>query len=251
MALSEGEASSDDDQALQHRRTHPSEKYLKEQSEDEIDRQVKAIVRFALCAETKRTNIKKDDLVKRVDNSRAFQAIFERAQERLRMLFGVELVNLPVRERKTGPKDGLSSQSSKSNSYVLRSVLPPEETEDMAIATSELSYTVLLCVTLSVICASGQTMPEESLRKYLKKFEGSLEESYGSVLDLIELFVKEGYLGKVKGQRVGSEFESFDVFWGPRAKVEFGGDSLISFLTEVFPQLSVDAIKIAVQRATA
>ncbi|KAJ3106826.1 hypothetical protein HDU97_005538 [Phlyctochytrium planicorne] len=219
-------------------------------STDEINRQVRAIVRFAICAENKRATIKREDLVKRVSDSRAFGAIFERAQTMLRRVFGMELVNLPVKEK--NPKAAAGSQATgKSNSYILRSVLPSEETEGWAIPQNDLPYHVLLCLALTLVYTSGQELAEDTLRKMLSKFEPYIADSLGSVKDLIDTFVKEGYLSKIKVHRATSEFESFDVLWGPRAKVEYSPESIVNFLSKVFPNLEKNTLTQAVSRASA
>lgn len=63
----------------------------------------KKLVRYALACEHARIPIKRDGIREKVlgSNSRSFKTIFEGAQLQLRHVFGMEMEELPVREKRT------------------------------------------------------------------------------------------------------------------------------------------------------
>jgi hypothetical protein len=68
--------------------------------EDQI---VKKLVRYALACEYARIPIKRDGIREKVlgNNSRSFKTVFDSAQEQLRQVFGMEMEELPVKEKRT------------------------------------------------------------------------------------------------------------------------------------------------------
>jgi hypothetical protein len=63
----------------------------------------KKLVRLALACEYQRKPIRRQDITEKVlgTNSRAFKEVFQRAQHELELVFGMRLVELPVKERVT------------------------------------------------------------------------------------------------------------------------------------------------------
>lgn len=59
-----------------------------------------ALVRMALATGAKKQILRRDDIKKILnDNRRAFSAVFQRAQEYLKGIFGMELVQTTLKER--------------------------------------------------------------------------------------------------------------------------------------------------------
>ncbi|PSR80873.1 MAGE family-domain-containing protein [Coniella lustricola] len=75
---------------------------------------IKKLVRYALACEFSRTPIRRDGIREKVlgDQGRAFKRVFEGAQGILRTVFGMEMVELPVKDRltKEEKRKGISSR---------------------------------------------------------------------------------------------------------------------------------------------
>lgn len=69
-----------------------------------LDAMVKKMVRLALASEYSRLPIRRTDISTKVlgeQGSRQFKTVFEQAQKSLRTKFGMEMVELPAREKVT------------------------------------------------------------------------------------------------------------------------------------------------------
>lgn len=83
-----------------------------EQQDDDVDMDrsggseaqlVHKLVRYALACEYARIPIKRDGIREKVlgNNARSFKRVFDDAQTQLRQVFGVEMAELPVKEKRT------------------------------------------------------------------------------------------------------------------------------------------------------
>lgn len=84
-----------------------------------LDTMVKKMVRLALASEYSRLPIRRTDISAKVlgeQGTRQFKTVFETAQKLLRSKFGMEMVELPAREKVTiGQRRGELSESAPSN----------------------------------------------------------------------------------------------------------------------------------------
>lgn len=73
------------------------------QADSSLDQMVKKLVRLALASEYQRRPIRRADISEKVLGSqgRQFKSVFERAQLDLRAVFGMEMVELPARDKVT------------------------------------------------------------------------------------------------------------------------------------------------------
>lgn len=64
---------------------------------------VKKLVRYALACDFSRTSIRRDGIKEKVlgDQGRAFRRIFDGAQKTLQLVFGMEMVELPIKDKLT------------------------------------------------------------------------------------------------------------------------------------------------------
>ncbi|KAF8063435.1 MAGE family-domain-containing protein [Lyophyllum atratum] len=116
----------------------------------EIKRKANELVRLALFTEHKRTPLRREDISKKVlgTNTRAFNRVFDRAQDILQTTFGMEFAELQTRAGLDGdaahPDDelrqarGATGMKKKaaavgSKTYILRSVLDPVIIEHAAL----------------------------------------------------------------------------------------------------------------------
>lgn len=129
-----------------------------ENGDSDLGRKANDLVRLALFCEHKRTPLRRDDITKKVlgaNASRAFNSVFLAAQEKLRKVFGMELVEIPSRagldqdnntngneedlaeaRRATGVKKKSVALGSKT--YMLRSCLHPLIIERAALTDEQI-----------------------------------------------------------------------------------------------------------------
>lgn len=214
---------------------------------------VKKMVRFALACEYQRRPIRRPDITDKVlgaGHSRNFKRVFEQAQARLQSVFGMEMVELPARERVT-IREKRAQKGAPANkapaSWVLRSTLPTEF-HDPAIlppsaaptAAEEGMYTSIYTVLIALISLSGGALPEAKMERYLRRLgmeDQTPVTGYAKTEQLLKRMEKEGYLLKVKEAATAGEE---DVSWhvGPRGKVEVGDDGVRGLGSAVYGDLN-------------
>ncbi|KAI8820592.1 MAGE family-domain-containing protein [Fimicolochytrium jonesii] len=222
-------------------------------SEEDVNRMVKDLVRLALAMEQRRQPLKREDITKRVlkDHPRAFNVVFERAQERLRSTFGMEMAELTTRDKRqtatqAARRAATATQTAKSTStrsYVLRSTLTPQERAAVVDWGDEEFVMVLLCIILGIILVNGKRIEEGDLTTYLKRLGLNLtsprpHRTLGLISDHITTFTKHAYLDKVKTPGVDADVVEYS--WGPRAKVECSERDMVAFVVGVYPDLTVE-----------
>ncbi|KDR73080.1 hypothetical protein GALMADRAFT_158688 [Galerina marginata CBS 339.88] len=121
--------------------------------DSDIIRKANALVRLALFTEHKRTVLRREEINKKAlgSSARAFNQIFELAQNKLRGTFGMQLVELPSRAgldqdgNEDGPSEaqiatGIKKKANAvgSKTYILRSVLEPVLIEHAAQTEEEI-----------------------------------------------------------------------------------------------------------------
>jgi len=216
-----------------------AQKSAQELPADDLDRKVKAIVRMALFHERQRTTLKREEISKNVlkDTPRIFAYVFNAAQEKLRQVFGLELVELPVKDKKVvpGKKQPTTMASGTSKQYVLRNLLKAEVNQ-LINWRDELPKMGLLYVILSLILMSGDhVLTEESLWHHLKTLRVYKDKDhplFGEPDKIITQYVKENFI--VKNKVVTNNQETFEFRWGPRARVEVSAESIVEFISEIY-----------------
>ncbi|KAF5375853.1 hypothetical protein D9615_008195 [Tricholomella constricta] len=128
---------------------------IADEAETETKRKANELVRLALFTEQRRTALRREDISKKVlgNNPRAFNRVFDRAQDILRKTFGMELAELQTRagldadatnaddelsqaRNATGVKKKAAAVGSKT--YILRSVLDPVIIEHAALTDEQI-----------------------------------------------------------------------------------------------------------------
>lgn len=118
-------------------------------------------MRLAICKERKRAILTREALNKDVlkDAPRgSFVPIFEEAQEKLREVFGMEMVELPSKDKGTGAAKKAAAKSTKQ--YVLRSTLDPKKMSKVLAWKKELPSMSVLYVILALIMMSNDVLTE-------------------------------------------------------------------------------------------
>ncbi|KAL2149978.1 hypothetical protein VTH82DRAFT_7654 [Thermothelomyces myriococcoides] len=229
---------------------------------DETSQLIKNLVRYALACEYSRTPIRRDGIREKVPviNPREFRKVFEGAQKQLRATFGMEMVELPTKDRnlmtteqkRKAAKSQSSQKETSSNAYVLTSILPEEYTTPAIMAPSkvesadgEASYIALYTTIIAIITLSGGELSEPRLRRHLSRLNAaeympsmnphdsnSPSEKTEAVL---QRMVRQGYLVRVTDSRSGGDDDDAATWHvGPRGKVEVDKEAIAAFVRTVY-----------------
>ena len=200
---------------------------------------VKKLVRLALASEYSRIPLRRTDISTKIfrdgnsQSARQFKGIFAEAQKQLKNVFGMQLVELPSKE-KTSLKDRRNQAtqtkvpSTTSKSWILVSVLPKAYKENKNImqpthapsVLSESEYTAFYTVVVGMIYLNSNELTEQKLERYLKRFNAETNTPVGTLEKTVARMIREGYVEK-KRENVGGE-DQISYVVGPRGKVEVG-----------------------------
>lgn len=220
---------------------------------------VKNMVRLALACEYSRTPIRRGDITTKVlgaTGGRQFKAVFAEAQIQLRGTFGMEMTELPVKEKVTlaQRRAAQKSQTTQKSSatWILTSVLPerfrqPEILPPSQAPTLELEsqYTGLYTFVVSLIYLNGGMLPDAKMERYLKRvnIEDAAAQNIVNILNsggdktekLLKRTEKDGYVIKVKDNSTGEEVVEWIV--GPRGKTEIGDSGVRGMVNQVYGEV--------------
>ncbi|CCU75378.1 hypothetical protein BGHDH14_bgh04901 [Blumeria hordei DH14] len=230
---------------------------------EELNQNVKRLVRYALACEYQRLTIKRAGIVEKVIGKQRcnFKLVFETAQKRLRDEFGLEMVELPSRvkitlkEKKAAQKQRAASKSS--STYILKSTLPPEYRKPEIISppinhsqSDEAAYmgiyTVIIC--LIRLSADGQ-ISSHQLEKYLKRLNLDKNCGIGTTSDVLVRMKKDNYLHEYKVH--DDELHTSEWRVGPRGLVEIDSEAIAKFIHEIYGDSISDQVEKRLQRSLA
>ncbi|KAI0118208.1 MAGE protein [Nemania sp. FL0031] len=212
------------------------------------DQLVKKLVRYALACEYARITIKRDGIRDKVlgTHARSFRRVFDAAQEQLQKVFGMEMMELPIREKRTlkdkqkAVKRGASQASASSRQYILVSSLPREYRIQPVIgpsripsAAEEAAYVGFYTVIISLITLSSGELSDMKLRRYLTRLNASQNLPMDKTDHVLQKLIRQGYLDKVV-ERVEGDEDSITWCVGPRGKVEVSPQSIARVVSEVW-----------------
>ncbi|KAH6888152.1 MAGE family-domain-containing protein [Thelonectria olida] len=223
------------------------------------DQMAKKLVRYAISCEFSRTAIRRDGIKERVlgNQGRSFRRIFELAQKQLRDVWGMELRELPVREKmslqeKRAAMKSNSQPKSGSGAYILSSTLPaayraaailsPSKTPS---ADDEATYVAFYTMVVSMIWLNNGELSEQKLKRYLSRLNADRNVSMDKTEVIFKRMEKQGYVvKKVDRPPIGQDGD-MTITWhvGPRAKEEIGLDGVIGMVTEVYEEWDEDMEK--------
>ncbi|KAI1362422.1 MAGE protein [Xylaria arbuscula] len=212
------------------------------------DQLVKKLVRYALACEYARIPIRRDGIREKVlgAHARSFRRVFDAAQEQLQKVFGMEMAELPVREKRTlkdkqkAVKRGASQASASSRQYVLISCLPKEYRTQPVIAPSrmpsaaeEAAYVAFYTIVISLITLSNGELSDMKLRRYLTRLNASQNLPTDKTDNVLQKLIRQGYLDKIV-ERVEGDEDAVTWCVGPRGKVEVSPQSIAQVVSEVW-----------------
>jgi len=211
------------DTASTQRSTSHLEKQFAQMSVQDRDRLANDIVRYMLAADYKKVPIKQADIKKHAlkDYSRSFNSLMKMAAEKLRSVFGIDVVE---------------TDWGKQKAYMLINVLDNKyDAAHQTWSPDDHAVMGLTMVILSVIFMKGNVLTEEDLFDLLNRLGISLDhpdETFGDVRGLIFTdFVRKGYL-EVEREH-GSDPPTHLFRWGPRAQVETSKRHAMDFMCQV------------------
>ncbi|TQW00970.1 hypothetical protein V2A60_001999 [Cordyceps javanica] len=216
----------------------------------------KKLVRYALSCEYSRTPIRRDGIKERVLGSqgRAFRRIFALAQKQLRTIWGMELRELPVREKMLLQEKRQAMRSNAqpktgSGAYILTSILPAAYRSAAIIPPSriptledEATYLAFYTMVVSLIWLSANELSEPKLKRHLSRLNADKNVGSEKTELTLKRMERQGYVvRKVDRPPVGHDGEEI-VTWhlGPRGREEIGLDGVMGFVREVYGEPSED-----------
>ncbi|KAF5648309.1 non-structural maintenance of chromosome element 3 [Fusarium sp. NRRL 52700] len=214
------------------------------------DQLVKKLVRYVISCEYSRTTIRRDGIKERVlgTQGRSFRRIFDLAQTQLRRVWGMELRELPVREKmslqeKRQAMKANSQPKLGSGAYILTSILPEAYRHAAILAPSktpsaddEATYTGFYTMIISVISLSGGELSDQKLKRYLQRLNADRNVSMEKTEIIFKRMEKQGYVVKrVERPPLGQDGDSTTTWHvGPRGKEEVGVDGVMGMTREVY-----------------
>ncbi|KAM7205619.1 MAGE family domain containing protein [Rhypophila sp. PSN 637] len=256
---------SDEEDTIQHDQTledddEDGDERMGDGSRDETSQLIKKLVRYALACEFSRTPIRRDGIKEKVlgSNGREFKKVFAGAQKQLKATFGMEMVELPARDRNLMTTDqkrkAAKSQSQKeptSNAYVLVTKLPEEYRTPTIITPSkvqsadgEASYIAIYTLIIAIITLSGGELSDPRLRRHLARLNAADNMPSANPLDpnvssekteiVLQRMIKQGYLVKVVESKSQGDEEGIIWHVGPRGKVEVNNEAIASVVRTVY-----------------
>lgn len=216
---------------------------------DTLDGLIRKLVRYALACEYSRQNIRREGIREKIigthGRGHSFKKIFDGAQKELEIKFGMQMVELPAREKVTqrerrgAAQKNTQTYASSSSSYILTSILPkayrvPKIMPASSVLTTflEATYIGLYTTIISLIYLAGGSLGEGKLDRYLKRLNANENMPLDTSTKVMAKMVKDGYLIKIKEINNGEEFTEWRV--GPRGKVEVGVNGVAGLVEHVY-----------------
>ena len=216
---------------------------------------IKKLVRLALATEYSRTPLRRSDISTKIFKDAnttgrskiSFQKVFDGAQKVLRDTFGMQLIELPSKE-KTSLKDRrtqatqtkVTTNTTSSKSWILTSTLPPELKTNPTLSQPshapnveiEANYTALYTFILSLIYLNSNSLTDQKLDRYLKRVNADTYTPLGNKEKLLQRMMREGYVDKRRDTSSGEEV----IEWvpGPRGMVEVGVQGVTGLVKTVY-----------------
>lgn len=169
-------------------------------------------------------------------------------------MFGMELTELPVKEKVTVSQKRAAQRSgtqgsSTSKAYILTSTLPARyrkygvlQPPQIPSTGAEASYVGLTTFILALIYLSAsQTISESRLEKHLRRMNADNYVLAGEKTEkVLKRMEKENYIVKVRERDGGGE-ESVEYVIGPRGKVEVGERGVAGLVRGVYGKKDAEA----------
>lgn len=217
--------------------------------EEQQDELTQRFLRYMLCRNARKRPVRRGELTKHLfrnmDNIRSKQRIFngalQRAKLTLRTVYGMEVVELKRRVRRSTTQRSIASASASQSSgpsankaYILVSTLPLGSRVEDRTRLAEIGF--LTVVAAVILLTPGCRIEEESLYRALERIgvfvkdrSGHKQINHGNVKELLEKeWPEQWYLEREK--------EGTEYFYslGPRLQAEVDDKDLVDFVDAVY-----------------
>ncbi|KAL1955330.1 hypothetical protein VTO42DRAFT_8670 [Malbranchea cinnamomea] len=220
-----------------------SSQYTQSPSHDAV---VKKLVRLALACEYSRQPIRRTDITAKVfgeQGSREFKYVFDEAQRVLRERFGMQMVELPLKEKITVSQRRAAQRAEKpsttSKSWIVTSTLPAAYRTPTILPPSrapstftESTYIALYTFIIALVMLCGGSIEESRLDRCLRRVNADSYTPLDRTDRLLARMCKDGYLVRHRDTDGGEEVVEY--FVGPRGKVEVGVNGVSGLVKEVY-----------------
>ncbi|KAF6810024.1 mage family protein [Colletotrichum sojae] len=226
----------------------------------------KKLVRYALACEFSRTPIRRDGIKERVlgDHGRSFRKVFDLAQQQLRLVWGMELRELSVKEKYTmaEKRQGKSGAALKSGSqaktssgvFVLSTTLPAPYRDPRILAPAkapsaefEAAFVGFYTTIVSLVTLSGGELSDQKLRRQLSRLNAEERVAGEKTEDVLKRMQNQGYVVRKVQKNPASQANdgSEDITWlaGPRGQEEVGTESVMGFVRAVYGDQADDELE--------
>ncbi|KAI6369987.1 hypothetical protein MCOR25_004330 [Pyricularia grisea] len=211
---------------------------------------IKKLVRYALACEYSRTPIRREGIRDKVlgAHGRSFRNVFEGAQKQLRAVFGMEMVELPVRDKTTlsveEQRRAAKSQSkgtTSSNTYILVTTLPEDYRTAAIVAPSkvptaekEAAYVGLYSMIVTIIQLNRGELSDPKLKRYLQRLNAETNTPVEKTDLLLQRLIRQNYIVKTVERNPQNDDDAITWRVGPRAKQELTDESMASIVRDVY-----------------
>lgn len=208
-----------------------AQKTIASMDRGEKEKRLNDLVQYLLVMDQKKIPIKKQDINKHVlkEFSKAFPVMIKLAADKLRNVFGIELV--PLDDKLKGSYILVNKIDVDTDDQEQAGGFNPVEWSDEDNAS-----TGLLMVILSLVFMNGKVMQDSQLWHVLKKLgvdQDCQHEFFGDVKKLVSTeFVRQGYLEFTR--QPNSDPPVFDVRWGQRAQKELPLRYCLQFVSQLY-----------------
>ncbi|KMU79028.1 hypothetical protein CISG_07335 [Coccidioides immitis RMSCC 3703] len=254
---SDDEYQSPEPSNAQSRRRTAVDSFIANDSDEEDDSQlgatqvlgvnpmVKKMVRLALASEYSRQVIRRNDISQKVlgEGSRQFKPAFAGAQDVLKNVFGMQMIEQPMKDRLTVSQrraaQRVDKPSSSSKSWTLvrtpphpntvsPEILPP--TKPLHLLLKQLRRSLHLHnITHHPV---RRSLAEQKLDRYLRRVNADTYTPLDRTEKLLARLCKDGYL--VRNRDVDGGEEVVEYLVGPRGKIEVGTEGVAGLTREVY-----------------
>ncbi|KAF9551168.1 hypothetical protein EC957_010054 [Mortierella hygrophila] len=198
---------------------------------EDFERFVKDTVRLAIfSSHSEAATVKRDDIKALLGtHTRLYDTVFERAQERLRKVFGMEMAELTTKGR-SGKNEEKGTKT-----YILRNTLPLDLLGSESLDwDGQLEDQGLLMVILSFIMVREGVIFESHLKEHFRRLK--LTEEGSDIDKKMDMFMKRRYIEKSKMEYLDDSGEKIEmeVRWGARARAEIPEENVVRFIEEIF-----------------
>jgi hypothetical protein len=210
--------------------TTSTQKLLSSVPAGEREKLVNDLVQYLLIQDYRKIPIKKQDINKCVlkDNAKLFSWAIERAETKIREVFGIRLIEM---------------KESKQKCYMLISMLDNDsENPHQRWSDEDHTRTGLLMFILSLIYMNGKTVQDTVLFHTLKRIGVDVDshhEVFGDIRRLITTDLPR--LGYIEIRRdTTADPPTCEMLWGERAEHEVTKRSVLDFIAQIYDNEPAD-----------